>query len=326
MLSASWVSLEKLCSQHNEFNREIFVQAAAVANQFHFIEVDRNGTYQFFTKQGIAVPRSQSFENLKELAQLMSVPCVVKASTKESLGPQTQIVNNTADYKTVVQTFLKRQYTKGIVQDRVDGIESTVTVIVGKHNWQLLGTAHDYKKLYIGNLGPNTGGMGSIAPAAAPLDQIDRIVTILKEQFDYKGFLSCQFKGHWLLECNTRICDPEMQSMAMSLTPHVYTQMEQMLHDKQIDQTVQIPVNAVTVCLMHVDWPNKQQPATIKLPKSKFFINYDPGILHNTCYLASITNFGNSSHQDLAQEIYAYLDAVNLSNYRYRTDIGVIYN
>ncbi|GHT95731.1 hypothetical protein FACS1894141_4880 [Spirochaetia bacterium] len=88
-------------------------------------------------------------------------------------------------------------------------------------------SARDHKRRYEGAQGPNTGGMGSIAPAPdfSPAAQHDFIEHILQptlrgmegEGMDYRGFiffgLMVQDERCSLLEYNVRLGDPETQSV-----------------------------------------------------------------------------------------------------------------
>jgi phosphoribosylamine--glycine ligase len=88
-------------------------------------------------------------------------------------------------------------------------------------------SAQDHKRRYEGGLGPNTGGMGAVAPAPAftgpcKKDFIQNILNptlagILGEGLDYRGFiffgLMIRNEECFLLEYNVRLGDPETQAV-----------------------------------------------------------------------------------------------------------------
>ncbi len=112
-----------------------------------------------------------------------------------------------------------------VIEERLEGPEASVFVLVRGDNYWLLPGSMDHKRAYDDDLGPNTGGMGAIAPTPLLDDQLMQRVemeivrpTITGLQADgipYDGFL---FLGLMLtkdgpsnLEYNCRFGDPEAQ-------------------------------------------------------------------------------------------------------------------
>ena len=278
-----------------------------------------------FKNAGIDIPNSVGFADKDTLIKNIKLPCVVKFETHETIGTQTLVLTEPSDYKILYENVPENP--KGIVQDYIDGDECTVSVIVGDHNWVMLGSAQDYKQVSDGDLGLNTFGLGSINIQYFYADEIiEKIVNTLRESCNYRGFLSCQFiiggGKLWLMECNTRLCDPEFQSMAESLSVDVYQSMVQCFTGQNIVEPCTHKLNAVTVSLIHRDWPNVCEPKEIDFPENDFRIYRNPGTWDRGTYYGSITNSGKQSHYVLAQQIYKFLRTVDIGPYRYRTDIG----
>ncbi len=88
-------------------------------------------------------------------------------------------------------------------------------------------SARDHKRRFDGGRGPNTGGMGAVAPVPdysekAKSDFISSILQptlkgILEERMDYRGFIFFGLMVHedrcFLLEYNVRLGDPETQAV-----------------------------------------------------------------------------------------------------------------
>ena len=292
-------------------------------------EHDKIKNYLRFGKH---MPQSKVFLSLNELATLVKppFPFVVKFNAGSGTGIQTIIVDSACDFKNVYLTAKTLNCSTGIVQEFVLGHEYTVTVLVGRHNWAMLGTACDYKRQFENNQGLNTFGLGSISPAPAVHNQttemVDNVVEILRKEFDYQGPLSCQFivdanNKLWLLEHNARVCDPEFQSMAELIDPSLA--LEQCSNGDYIDHPVVKNKRAVTVSLVHQDWPTAQaEIIDIDLTSSDFRIWKNHGHWSKNLYWGSITNSGNQSYSQLANEIYSWLSTQNTQPYRYRKDIG----
>lgn len=295
------------------------------------LESNKSISYDLMVQNQIPIPRSKKFSNDQELSQLrnQTMPFVVKFDTPITLGIQTTIVNTPADLAVVAEASNRFNVHSGIVQEFVQGYEFTVTVLVGQHNWVSIGTAKDYKKQFDNDQGANTFGMGSISPAPSvhsDADQIvDNIVKILRKQEDYLGFLSCQFiandSGIWLLEYNTRFCDPEFQSMIELLDLSLIESLKQCQSRQYITQpNIAQNKNAVTISIVHKDWPKWIAPVKMSMDSTQFRIwrNHHP----NNVWWGTVTNSGVTSYQDLAKELYQWLDSQSIEPFRYRFDIG----
>jgi len=328
--AGAYLTLIELCNKNKNFNPKLLETVLAQARQLSSqIERQKSIYYQQLIELGVPIPEHQVYNSLVELSKLIHVPCVVKMDAFCN-GLQTQIIKSNQDLKELFHNLKEFGVpTAGVVQKFIKGDEFTAMVLVGEHNWQLIGTAHDYKREFDNNLGRNTYGMGSIAPANITDDTyniIDTIVNVFRKQYNYIGFLSCQFivadNETWLLECNNRLCDPEFQSIAPGLEPAIFDQIEQAFTGKVIDAIDNKNTNAVTISLVHRDWPVGKNKPDIVIPDSDFVFCKFPGSNDIHTYYGSFTNSGNKSHKELAQELYAFLSTVDTEPYRYRTDIG----
>ncbi|MDQ7844164.1 MAG: phosphoribosylamine--glycine ligase [Armatimonadota bacterium] len=111
-----------------------------------------------------------------------------------------------------------------VIEDRLEGPEVSVLAFVhGRRVYPLL-PARDYKRALDGDRGPNTGGMGALAPARAPLADLAQVVDEILEPVasamvdagcPYTGVLYAGLMltadGPQVLEFNCRFGDPEAQ-------------------------------------------------------------------------------------------------------------------
>ncbi|HXF82446.1 MAG TPA: phosphoribosylamine--glycine ligase [bacterium] len=111
-----------------------------------------------------------------------------------------------------------------LIEERLEGREASVLAFVaGRRVYPLL-PAQDYKRALDGDRGPNTGGMGAIAPARVSLADLAQVVdevlepiaaAMADEGHPYAGVLYAGLMltadGPQVLEFNCRFGDPEAQ-------------------------------------------------------------------------------------------------------------------
>jgi len=111
-----------------------------------------------------------------------------------------------------------------VIEERLEGEEASVLALVrGERVWPLM-PARDYKRARDGDTGPNTGGMGAIAPAPLPPRALERAMdeivepvaaAMAREGRPYTGVLYAGLmltdQGPKVLEFNCRFGDPEAQ-------------------------------------------------------------------------------------------------------------------
>jgi len=112
-----------------------------------------------------------------------------------------------------------------LAEEYLEGEEASVLAFVDGRQAVLMASAQDHKRIFDGDRGPNTGGMGAYSPA--PVMTPDRLETIRREVFDrtlaelrrrgidYRGVLYAGImmtdRGPRVLEFNCRFGDPETQ-------------------------------------------------------------------------------------------------------------------
>lgn len=126
-----------------------------------------------------------------------------------------------------------------VIEEFLRGIEISVFVVSDGKNYQILGSAKDYKRIFEGDLGPNTGGMGAISPVPFANEEfmdkvkvqiIEPTLDILQKRgYDYRGFLFLGLMNHngnpKVIEYNVRMGDPETEA----IFPRIKTDMLDLL-------------------------------------------------------------------------------------------------
>lgn len=126
--------------------------------------------------------------------------------------------------KIFVDKILGEAGRTALLEQNLPGTEISFLVLTNGETFQALPLAQDHKRLLNKNVGPNTGGMGTVAPMEIPPFLYQKIIQKIiepsiaqmqKENFLYHGIL---FVGlmivdnePYVLEYNTRLGDPETQ-------------------------------------------------------------------------------------------------------------------
>ncbi len=197
-------------------------------------EGSKTYTKDFLAKYGIPTARFGNFnETGPALEYLESYPeqgrVVVKASGLAA-GKGVIIAENRAQAQQAVRDMLEggqfgASGEEVVVEEYMEGRETSLHLLVSGEDFAVLPTSRDHKKIGEDDTGPNTGGMGVIAPdPTIPETVLDEILEsiakptlagIRAEGIDYRGILYIGLmlteEGPKVLEFNVRLGDPETQ-------------------------------------------------------------------------------------------------------------------
>jgi phosphoribosylamine--glycine ligase len=118
-----------------------------------------------------------------------------------------------------------------VIEEFLAGEEASLFVLSDGENAVPLATAQDHKRAFDGDLGPNTGGMGAVSPAAVMTPALERraldeivlptLHAMAAMGAAYKGVLYAGLmitaQGPKLIEYNVRFGDPECQVLMLRL-------------------------------------------------------------------------------------------------------------
>jgi phosphoribosylamine--glycine ligase len=167
-------------------------------------------------------------EALERLAST-SYPTVLKADGLAA-GKGVIICQTEEEARDAVDVFFTEQrfgQTTVVVEEFLDGEELSLLAICDGENVVPLAPAQDYKRIFDGDKGPNTGGMGSYSPVpgfgAAEVEEIVELVhrpvvaTMAARGVPFHGVLYAGLMigadGPKVLEFNARFGDPETQAV-----------------------------------------------------------------------------------------------------------------
>ncbi len=191
---------------------------------------------KIFAKQFLAEAKAptshfeivESLEQVRSAAPRFSAPYVLKAdglaAGKGVFICQTLQELEAAAHDLFIGKILGSVGERALLEQFMPGWELSYLIFTNGHEWQTLPLAQDHKRLLDGDLGPNTGGMGTVAPMkieASLREQIEEkivrpTVQLLHDKnYVYRGVLFIGVmvtqSGPQVLEFNCRFGDPETQ-------------------------------------------------------------------------------------------------------------------
>jgi len=174
---------------------------------------------------------------------------VVKADGLAA-GKGVIVCNNKDEAKDAIDMMLVNKKfgdagTNIIIEDRIDGVEASYIALSDGKKVIPMATSQDHKRVYDGDNGPNTGGMGAYSPTLV-IDEvlsqkiqekiIDKTITSLRnEGITFKGFLYAGIMlkdgEPYVLEYNVRMGDPECQPILMRMNSDLFQYLKACVND-----------------------------------------------------------------------------------------------
>lgn len=201
------------------------------------LEWDKKWARDFMVRHKLPIPEYKAFNNKKEaITYINSLPeqtLFIKAAglalgkgviRTENRKEAVEAVNSMSKFGKSGETFL--------IEEALIGEEFSLFAICDGENFVVAKSAQDHKTIYDGDKGPNTGGVGSVAPTSAVDDltigKIEKNIFrpllegMKKEGRLYKGILylggMVTKEGVKIIEFNCRWGDPEAEVILPSIT------------------------------------------------------------------------------------------------------------
>ncbi len=197
----------------------------------------------FMKRNGIPTARFEIFDDAAkaiEYVNSVDYSLVVKADGLAA-GKGVIVCNDkpeavSAINKILVEKSFGASGAKIILEERIDGVEASYIAISDGNVAYPMATSQDHKRIYDGDKGPNTGGMGAYSPTGVinailakdiQKNVIEKTVSSMKKEgilfcgFLYAGIMVKDGKP-FVLEFNARMGDPECQPILMRMESDLF--------------------------------------------------------------------------------------------------------
>ena len=228
-----------IVDKFNQMNLKIFGPSQEAAQ----LESSKIWAKEFMKRNQIPSARFEIFEDSKKAEDYvcsLDYNVVVKADGLAA-GKGVIVCNSKEEAISAIDTILKKKTfgdagNRIIIEERLDGIEASYIALSDGTLAIPMATSQDHKRIFDGDKGPNTGGMGAYSPTPIVDDAlakkiqekvIDKTVESMKnEGITFKGFLyaGIMIKDNepYVLEYNVRMGDPECQPITMRMNFDLY--------------------------------------------------------------------------------------------------------
>lgn len=196
------------------------------------MEGSKDFTKQLLVENGIPTAKAATFTDLAAALAYVrkeGAPIVIKAdglaagkgvTVCETLAQAEEALNEAMDKK-----IFGDAGNKVIIEEFLDGEEASILAFVDGESIVPMVSAQDHKRVFDGDKGPNTGGMGAYSPAPVVTEKLDAeilekilkptLAGLRKRGINYRGVLYAGLMitkdGPKVIEYNCRFGDPETQ-------------------------------------------------------------------------------------------------------------------
>lgn len=218
------------------------------------IEWSKEWARNFMLKYKLPIPKFKTFTSKKKaidyVTSMPSQVLYVKASGL-ALGKGSIRVENRKEAKDAIAAM--RKFGKSgetfLIEEGLVGEEFSLFAICDGNNYVPAKSSQDHKTVYDGDKGPNTGGIGCVAPTSAITQKILKDIEIKiikptiagmkKEGRPYSGILylggMITKNGIRIIEFNSRWGDPEAQVILPSIKTD-YTNIVEAVHKRELNK------------------------------------------------------------------------------------------
>ena len=306
----------------------------------------------FMVRHNLPTAKYKEYTDLdKAIAEIdeFGYPVVIKADGLAA-GKGVVIPENREDaIKTLKEIMADHKFghagDKIVIEEFLTGIETSILAFVDNNTIVPMVSAKDHKKVFDGETGLNTGGMGTFSPSEIYTDELAKEIQekildktlegFKKDNLDYKGILFVGLmiteEGPKVLEYNVRFGDPETQSVLFRLE----TDLNKIISEILDNNLKNIEINysteeAICVMLASGGYPEAYEKGKVITGLENLdsdIVVFHSGtkfdgenIVTNGGRVVGITAKGNSV-KEASDKVYENIKKINFEGMHYRKDI-----
>ncbi len=305
---------------------------------------------------GVPTAKSETFSKSVDALEWLEkngAPVVIKADGLAA-GKGVVVAMNKEEAKNAILDCLDNSAfgTSGstiLLEEYLEGREASVMAIINNGHITMLPISSDYKRVFNGQTGPNTGGMGAVSPT--PILAEDRLLEVRDIVFiptinklaemgiPYSGFLYAGLMVHpdgsfKVIEFNCRLGDPETQVLMQRIDEDLHKVLDTAINNAEElpDILTFSPLTALTVVLSSKGYPGpvddgheihglENLPNNIKVFQAGTKRDGST-IFTKGGRILTVTTIGDSI-SSTREVVYKAIQSVSFKGAHYRTDIGL---
>ena len=327
------------------------------------LEASKAFTKDFLKRHSIPTAGYREFTDKQELLDAVGIfgyPMVLKADGLAA-GKGVVIAETEEDARKAIEEMMGEKVfgsagDKVVVEEFLTGVEASMLCFVDEHTIVPMESAQDYKRIFDGDKGPNTGGMGTYSPSLVFDKELEERIRreileptlkgFQEDGLDFKGVLFIGLMitkdGPKVIEFNNRFGDPEAQSVLMRLDSDladIFTAVtENRLSETEMKWSDK---KAVCVVMASGGYPGSYEKGKEITGLDK--VDEDVVVFHagtasdhicdaSSCRSAIVTSGGRvlgvtavgATHEEARQKAFDNVKRISFEGMQYRNDIGFI--
>ena len=234
---------------------------------------------------------------------------------------------------------------KIVIEEFLTGVETSILAFVDNNTIVPMVSAKDHKKVFEGETGLNTGGMGTFSPSEIYTDELAKEIQekildktlegFKKDNLEYKGILFVGLmiteEGPKVLEYNVRFGDPETQSVLFRLNTDLSKIMTAIIDNNLKNIEINYSKEeAICVMLTSGGYPEAYEKGKVITGLEN--LDSDIVVFHSGTKFNGediVTNGGRvigitakgSSVKEASDKVYDNIKKINFEGMHYRKDI-----